>query len=86
MNQLSQIIAREVPGFSTVARQTVIRTRSEPHLQFTVTDWREVDCVIRAPRVIEVVAHDAGEMTPWAVKRFPTRSAAMNWIETHLPF
>lgn len=79
MNQLSQIIARDVPGFSTVARQTVIRTRSQPDLQFTVTHWR-------APEVIEVNAHDAGEMTPWAVKRFPTRAAAMNWIETQLPF
>jgi len=79
MNQLSQIIARDVPGFSTVARQTIIRTTNPTveALQFTVTHWR-------APEVIDVDA--AGEEGPYASKRFPTRAAAMEWIESQLPF
>lgn len=78
MNQLSQIIARDVPGFSTVARQTLIRTtaRDCEALQFSVTHWNG--------GTIDVDA--AGEEGPYASKRFLTRREAMNWIETQLPF
>jgi hypothetical protein len=76
MNHRSAIIAREVPGFSTVARQTIIRTVAPAApLQFAVTHWR-------APELIQVDA--AGEEGPYACKLFPTRREAMNWIESQL--
>lgn len=96
MNQLSQIIARDVPGFSTVGRMTEIRTNAADveALRFIITEWKAVDCVIIAPRTVTVEAccessFDPGTFENYAVKHFTSDNArrdAMEWIETQLPF
>lgn len=90
MNQLSQIIAREVRDLSTVARMTVIRATDGQ--TFTVTDWPELKpfaTSIPAPRRVDVYAYMQDAAPETISKRFfgpAARREAMEWIETQLPF